>query len=110
MKPLLLARPLTLPNGVVLKNRIGKTVKGPDTATRDKLTTCVWGEASNAKGEKKTARIKTANGYSLTVSGSLAVTEFLLNNTVTGGAYTPSKLMGADLVTRLPGSSNITLS
>lgn len=93
-----------------LKNRIGKTVKGPDTATRDKLTTCVWGEVVNAKGEKKTARIKTANGYSLTVTGSLAVTEFLLSNTVTGGAYTPSKLMGADLVTRLPDSSNITIS
>jgi short subunit dehydrogenase-like uncharacterized protein len=93
-----------------LKKRIGKSVKGPNTATRDKLTTCVWGEASNAKGEKKTARIKTANGYSLTVTGSLAVTEYLLHNTVPGGAYTPSKLMGADLVTRLPGSSTITLS
>lgn len=93
-----------------LKNRIGKTVKGPDTATRDRLTTCVWGEATNAKGEKKTARVKTANGYSLTVTGSLAVTEFLLENAVSGGAYTPSKLMGPDLVTRLPGSSSITIS
>ena len=93
-----------------LKKRIGNTVKGPDAATRDKLTTCVWGEASNAKGEKKTARIRTANGYSLTVTGALAVTEFLLGNKVDGGAYTPSKLMGADLVTRLPGSSSITIS
>lgn len=93
-----------------LKSHMGKTVKGPDAATRDKLTTCVWGEVSNAKGEKKTARIKTANGYSLTVTGSLAVTEFLLGNAVAGGAYTPSKLMGADLITRLPGSSAITLS
>jgi len=46
----------------------------------------------------------------LTVTGSLAVTEFLLNNSVSGGAYTPSKLMGPDLVTRLPGSSTITIS
>ncbi|MES2491417.1 MAG: saccharopine dehydrogenase NADP-binding domain-containing protein [Pseudomonadota bacterium] len=93
-----------------LKNRIGKTVKGPDTATRDKLTTYVWGEVSNAKGEKRTARIKTANGYSLTITGSLAITEYLLKNTVPGGAYTPSKLLGADLITRLPGSSAVTLN
>lgn len=93
-----------------LKNRIGKTVKGPDSATRDKLTTYVWGEVSNAKGEKKTARIKTANGYSLTITGSLAITEYLLKNNVPGGAYTPSKLLGADLITQLPGSSAVTLN
>ena len=93
-----------------LKARIGKTVKGPDSATRDKLATFVWGEAVNPKGEKKTARIRTANGYSLTVTGSLAVTEFLLDNTVAGGAYTPSKLMGPDLVGKLPGSGTMTIS
>jgi short subunit dehydrogenase-like uncharacterized protein len=93
-----------------LKNRIGKKVKGPDSATRDKLPTFVWGEVSNARGEKKTARIKTANGYSLTVTGALAVTEYLLGNKPAGGAYTPSKLLGPELVTRLPGSSAITLS
>jgi short subunit dehydrogenase-like uncharacterized protein len=94
----------------ILKSRIGKTVKGPDASTRDKLPTFVWGEAVNAKGDKKTARIKTANGYSLTVTGALTVAEYLLKNTVAGGAYTPSKLLGADLVTRLPGSGTITLS
>ena len=55
-------------------------------------------------GDKRTARIKTANGYSLTVTGALAVVEHLLANDVPGGAYTPAKLVGPDLVTRLPGS------
>lgn len=94
----------------LIKRRIGKTAKGPDTATRDKLPTWVWGEATNAKGEKKTARIKTVNGYSLTVTGSLAVVEHLLSRTVPGGAYTPSKLVGADLVTRLPGSGPLQIA
>jgi short subunit dehydrogenase-like uncharacterized protein len=93
-----------------LKNRIGKRVKGPDSATRDKLPTFVWGEATNARGEKITARIKTANGYSLTVTGALAVTEYLLSNKPAGGAYTPSKLLGPDLVSKLPGSGDIVLS
>ena len=61
-------------------------------------------EAKKARGEKKIARIRTANGYSLTIAGSLAVVEHLMKNKLAGGAYTPSKLVGADLVTHLPES------
>jgi short subunit dehydrogenase-like uncharacterized protein len=64
----------------------------------------VWGEAMNAHGEKRTARIKTANGYSLTITGSLEVVQYLLQNEVTGGAYTPSMLMGPGLIAKLPES------
>lgn len=94
----------------IIKSRIGKTVQGPNEELRAKLPTYVWGEASNAKGEKKTARIKTANGYSLTVTGSLAVVEFLQKNKPAGGSYTPAKLVGADLVTLLPGSGSIKIA
>lgn len=62
------------------------------------------GEVTNTRGEKKTARIRTANGYSLTITGSLAVVELLMAAPPAGGAYTPARLVGADLVTRLPGS------
>jgi short subunit dehydrogenase-like uncharacterized protein len=93
----------------LIKRRIGKTVKGPSEEVRAKLATCVWGEVTNARGEKKTARIKTANGYSLTITGSLAVVEFLLKNKPAGGSYTPSKLVGADLITLLPESGPLTI-
>jgi short subunit dehydrogenase-like uncharacterized protein len=93
----------------LIKARIAKTVKGPSEQLRAKLPTYVWGEVTNAKGEKKTARIRTANGYSLTITGSLAVVDFLLKNTPAGGAYTPSKLVGADLVTLLPESGSLTV-
>jgi short subunit dehydrogenase-like uncharacterized protein len=88
----------------ILKRRIAKTVKGPSVAERDAQPTYVWGEVANERGDKRTARIKTANGYSLTMDGALAVVEHLLTNNVAGGAYTPAKLIGPDLVTRLPGS------
>lgn len=91
----------------LIKARIEKTVKGPDEKQRAQMPTFVWGEASNARGEKKTARIRTANGYSLTITGSLAVIEHLLTNQTIGGAYTPSKLVGVDLVTRLPDSGQL---
>ena len=57
----------------------------------------------------KTARIKTANGYNLTVTGSLAVVDHLMQNPVQGGAYTPARLVGPELVTRLPGSGPLRL-
>lgn len=88
----------------LIKAHIARTVKGPSEETREQMPTFVWGEARNAHGEKKTARIRTANGYSLTITGSLAVVEHLMTTRTTGGAYTPAKLVGADLVTHLPGS------
>ncbi|HEY0845402.1 MAG TPA: saccharopine dehydrogenase NADP-binding domain-containing protein [Noviherbaspirillum sp.] len=92
-----------------LKGRIGKSVKGPDEAARARLPTYVWGEAINAAGHRKTARIRTANGYSLTVTGSLAVVAFLLQNRAPPGAYTPSQLLGADFVSTLPGSGPLVI-
>ena len=92
-----------------LKHRIDKTVKGPGHETRDARPTYVWGEVTNAQGRTKTARIKTANGYNLTVTGALAVVDRLMQNPVQGGAYTPARLAGPELVTRLPGSGPLRL-
>jgi short subunit dehydrogenase-like uncharacterized protein len=94
-----------------LKAKIERSVKGPSAQKRDSLPTYVWGEARNARGATKTARIKTANGYSLTVTGALAVVEHLLAaNSVAGGAFTPSRLVSPDLVTRLPGSGELRIT
>jgi short subunit dehydrogenase-like uncharacterized protein len=94
----------------LLKRRIERKVKGPSAAKRDAEPTFVWGEATNTRGDKRTARIKTANGYSLTVTGALAVVEHLQAHDVPGGAYTPAKMIGPDLVTRLPGSGPIQIA
>lgn len=88
----------------LLKARIGKTVVGPDQVKRADQGTYVWGEARNARGDCKTARVHTANVYSLTVDAALAVVDYLLQMRPTGGAYTPALLLGAELVTHLPGS------
>ncbi|GAB2477960.1 saccharopine dehydrogenase NADP-binding domain-containing protein [Comamonas humi] len=93
----------------LIKAHIAKTVKGPNEEKRAQMPTFVWGEASNARGEKRTARIRTANGYSLTITGSLAVVEHLMAVQRAGGTYTPAQLMGSDLVARLPGSGPLLL-
>lgn len=87
----------------LLKARAAR-IRGPDATQREERPTFVWGEARNAAGSVKTARITVANGYSLTATGALAVVDFVLTRRPAPGAYTPSMLCGADLVTRLPGS------
>ena len=93
----------------LLKARIGKTVVGPDQEKRADQGTYVWGEARNARGECKVARVHTANVYSLTVDAALAVVDYLLQMRPAGGAYTPARLLGAHMVTRLPGSGALNI-
>lgn len=88
----------------LVKAHLARTVKGPGDEQRARTPTFVWGEATNPRGRTVVARIRTANSYSLTITGVLAVVEHLLDTRPKGGAYTPARLMGADLVTRLPGS------
>lgn len=94
----------------LIKARIGKSVKGPDENKRASMPTYVWGEVSNARGERKTARIRTANGYSLTITGSLTVVDYLLTNQPAAGTYTPAGLLGPELVSRLPESGTLQIS
>lgn len=79
--------------------------KGPDKEQLQKQLTYIWGEVRNARGEIKTIRFVTANGYALTVTGSLAIVEHLLETKINSGYKTPSQIMGADFITKLPGYS-----
>ncbi len=94
----------------LINRRIEKTVHGPSDQKRASLRTYVWGEVSNQAGEKCVARIEVANGYTLTVNGSLAIVEYLLEHEAPGGFYTPSRLTGVDLVRELPGSGELVVS
>jgi short subunit dehydrogenase-like uncharacterized protein len=95
-----------------IKVRIAKSVTGPSETQRAASVTYIWGEVTNAAGQRRTARLTTANGYSLTVTGALAVVEYLATgNDLRGGTFTPVQLAGPDLVTRLPGSqASITIT
>ena len=93
-----------------LMSAMDKLVTGPDEEKRAGKSTHVWGEARNAKGEKRTARVRTENVYSLTITGALAVIEHLMQHRPAGGAYTPARLAGWKLVTTLPGSSELVVS
>lgn len=105
LRPILRLKPVT----ALLKWLAGRTA-GMDEAGRENAPMFVWGEAKNANGDTVTARVKTANGYTVTVHGALAVAERVLADKPDGGSYTPSKLCGADLVEQLPGSGSVEIT
>ncbi|MCO7226484.1 trans-acting enoyl reductase family protein [Pleionea sp. CnH1-48] len=92
-----------------MKSKIDKTTQGPTQSQREKSRTYIWGEVKNAAGKTLTGRIETSNGYELTYEGTLEITRALLSNNFSGGAYTPSKLFGNDLIQRLPATSETKL-
>ncbi|HEU0153929.1 MAG TPA: saccharopine dehydrogenase NADP-binding domain-containing protein [Arenimonas sp.] len=90
----------------LLKKQVAKRVRGPSDATRGKTGCVVWGEARDAAGHEVKRRLRTPNGYEITVTAALGIVARLLGGPApAGGYYTPSALMGADYVLSLPGVS-----
>ena len=87
-----------------MKRQVEKRVRGPSESQRSQLTTSVWGEVRDAAGKTLTGRIRTANGYDITVTASLAIVSALLAGQAASGHVTPARLMGSDFVATLPGS------
>ncbi|MCX7034070.1 MAG: saccharopine dehydrogenase NADP-binding domain-containing protein [Arenimonas sp.] len=87
-----------------LKAQVAKRVRGPSEATRGKTGCVVWGEARDPQGREVKRRLRTPNGYEITVTAALGIVGRLLGGErPAGGYYTPSKLMGANYVLGLPG-------
>lgn len=91
----------------LVQRRIERSAINPSRTQRDNNPTLLWAEVRNAKGEIRTARLKTANGYALTVNSSLGILSRLLDEPQRAGYFTPTQLVGAEFVTTLPGSSAI---
>ena len=106
MAPLLRLRPVVR----ALQRAVEMTVKGPGEALYQTETCHIVGEVRNAKGEVLRAQVTTPNGYRLTVDGVLMAVRHLFEHPGTSGFHTPSLLMGAQCVERLPGVSPIVLS
>ena len=89
----------------LMKKRIDRDVQGPDEQTRSSSSMQLWGEASTADGRQVSATMETPGGYVITVSASLGIVSFLMENEVEGGYTTPSLLMGSGYAETLPGVS-----
>jgi short subunit dehydrogenase-like uncharacterized protein len=90
-----------------LLRRWAASTKGPSDEQLRQETSHVWGEARNADGKIRTARLSTPNGYRLTADAAILAVQTVLERRPPGGYYTPSRLMGARSIERLPGVSAI---
>lgn len=101
IQPLLKWKPIQK----LMKARIERSTPGPSAERRRDSGCYVWGEVRDAAGKLATLALAAPNGYDLTVQASLGIVEHLLAQTSAGkgGYFTPSQLMGAEYVLRLPG-------
>jgi short subunit dehydrogenase-like uncharacterized protein len=86
-----------------LEKRAVANAHGPDAERRRETGCYIWGEVRNAAGREEKLALKTPNGYALTVDAALGILQHVLGANAPGGYYTPSQLVGADFVLKLPG-------
>jgi short subunit dehydrogenase-like uncharacterized protein len=74
---------------------------GPDAKMRASGRMYLWGEVTNAKGEKRSMTMTTPEGYAFTVYSALNAVERVLAST-RPGAFTPASLLGPEFVATVP--------
>lgn len=86
-----------------MQRQAGGSAKGPDEGRRARSFAYILGEVDNGKGDKRSARMITPNGYTLTVHAALGIVQRGLEEGYPAGFHTPGQLMGADYAMSLPG-------
>ena len=95
-----------------IKNKLDKKIVngGDSDEKRTQSKMWVWAEVKNDSGQLYSGKFQVANGYDVTGFGAMAIAKYLLEKELAGGYYTPSKLMGPDILDSLPGFSGIEYS
>lgn len=78
---------------------------GPDAARRAAGQSIVWGEVTDDAGQRRVARLRTPEGYTLTVATALHISRKVLAATAPAGFQTPASAYGADLIMQIEGVS-----
>lgn len=94
-----------------VRNIILKKIKakpaGPSDEQRKNSSSMVWGEVSNAAGEKLHAAISCFDGYTLTAHSSLVISKKILNGDLKPGYQTPAGCYGENLIMEIPQTKAI---
>ena len=94
-----------LGTGVVQRALIGRVrsgAPGPSDGQRARAASYIWGEAAT-KGRTVVSRLKTPEGYTLTVLSSLLIAQKVLKGEAPAGFQTPARAYGPDLVMEIEG-------
>jgi short subunit dehydrogenase-like uncharacterized protein len=91
------------PLSSIAASMVERKVHGPSAESRERESSSLWGSVQDKHGNRAAATLTTPNGYSLTVSTSLAAVQRLLESSPTAGFVTPSRAFGADFIDSIPG-------
>jgi short subunit dehydrogenase-like uncharacterized protein len=86
-----------------IKNKINQRPAGPSDEQRNKATSLVWGQATNATGKTVTVRLSGPEGYTLTTHSALIIMQKVLKGNFLAGYQTPAGAYGEDLILEIPG-------
>jgi short subunit dehydrogenase-like uncharacterized protein len=86
------------PVQALLRGLVRQLPPGPTAEQRQKGLSLLWGEVSNAQGERVSARLQTPEAYQLTALTSVAAVQKILSGQVAAGFKTPSLAFGADFI------------
>jgi short subunit dehydrogenase-like uncharacterized protein len=78
-------------------------VTGPDEEARGRSHYYLWGRARNAANETRELRMRTPNGYALTVDSALKTVTRVRRGDVAPGAWTPAGAFGWRFALELDG-------
>lgn len=85
----------------MLKLWVRLRAPGPDETERNESQSLIWGEVTNVKGRRASARLQCPNGYALTAQSAILAAQRVLAGEATPGFQTPSRAFGADYVLAL---------
>lgn len=86
-----------------LKARVGRGAPGPSAEVRARARAVLWGEVTDGRGGRASARLETPEGYTLTALTSLLIVERVLQGQAAAGFQTPSLAYGPDFVLGVAG-------
>jgi short subunit dehydrogenase-like uncharacterized protein len=86
-----------------LKRRIKAQPPGPSDEERARGKSFVWGEVSDAAGNRRASRLQGPEGYTLTALTALTIVERVLAGKAPAGFQTPSRAYGADFILEIEG-------
>jgi short subunit dehydrogenase-like uncharacterized protein len=86
-----------------LLGRVRSGAPGPSAETRARSRAVLLGEVTDESGGRAAARLRTPDGYTLTVLTALAIVERVLRGDAPSGFQTPALAYGPDFVLGLEG-------
>ncbi|HEY0679827.1 MAG TPA: saccharopine dehydrogenase NADP-binding domain-containing protein [Chitinophagaceae bacterium] len=86
-----------------IKKKIDRRAPGPTDEQRTNAKALIWGQVTDNKGEKISARMSCPDGYTLTMLASLVISKKILDGNYKAGYQTPASAYGEDLILEIPG-------